>query len=551
MSMPMKRETGKDRWKRVPKDYFKKPDGITKAKLWLSGLACVAALGWWASGVDWSGDKASTTDLNSLRTNHGEVARVHAAWENKCDACHEPFQPIDGRGLFSSTAVADQSSDKLCMSCHAGPSHHESMIKSEVKTCSECHRDHQGRDFSMVRLVDGECTSCHSKLDDHIDMSKKPGGGRMYGNVTAFNAKDHPPFRPEGAQPGDNDSLQDKSKLKFNHALHMRNGIVRDEKETPYTVDKIPIAAERARYQNSGTLQDPVQLECASCHVLDSTELKAAPNPAVGPTALPARNPGRYFLPVNYETQCRACHTQTFDPRPDLKDLEVPHGVQPDQVVAFLKRVYSEQAIGDDPSVLNRKVSAIPLPGKRPDDSTAGKLLDESVTKATKFLFENRTSCLECHTVETDAKGLPTKVEPTKVPDIWFKHAAFDHTAHRGVSCRDCHPRSYALEADGKTPSKEASVVATDVLIPAIDNCVQCHAPAKKEAGMVCRSVSSTTGGASFDCTECHRYHNGDNPLQGPGASAQDADRERSIAEFLTGTGGQPARPSTAKPEKP
>jgi hypothetical protein len=548
--MPMKRETGKDRWRRVPKDYFKKRDSIQNAKLLFSGLLGILALGYAAWGFKKS-EGTSTTDLNGLRANHGELARVHAAWENRCDACHVPFEPIDGRPLLSSKSAAEgRSSDKLCMSCHAGPSHHSAMIASEVKGCAECHRDHQGRDFSLVRLNDAECTTCHESLAAHIASGAKPPNSRIFSDVSKFNAKDHPPFRPEAALFAGG-KLQDRGKLKFNHALHMTPGIVKDDKETPYTVERIPIAAERARYQKAGKPGDPVQLDCSSCHVLDASDSKIAPNPAFASVPLPSRNAGRYFLPINYQNQCRACHTQTFDPRPGLKDVEAPHGVQPDQVVAFLKRTYAEKALADDPSVLNRKVTLSPLPGKRPKESTAGKLLDDSVTKATRFLFENRTSCLECHHVQADPQGAPARVEPTKVPEIWFTHAAFDHTAHRGVSCRECHSRSYALEPDGKTRVKDSSSVSTDVLIPAIDNCVQCHAPAHGQGGWFATSSSSpTTGGASFDCTECHRYHNNDNPLQGFGASVRDAEGERTIAEFLTGKGGPASRRPESKAEK-
>jgi hypothetical protein len=549
--MPMTRETGKDRWKKVPKDYFKKRDRLQNLKLQLSGLACVLALGWWAIGVDWTGGRSSSNDLNGLRANHGELARVHTAWANKCETCHVPFEPIDGRPLLSSKSVAEgRSSDKLCNSCHAGPAHHSTMIASEVKGCAECHRDHQGREFSMVRLNDHECTSCHQALEGHIASGTKPGTSRMFGNVSRFNEKDHPPFRPEAALFDGAKPPRDKGKLKFNHALHMMPGIVRDAKETPYTVEQIPIAAERARYQKSGSAKDPVQLDCSSCHVLDATEIQATANPAVSSASLPSRNPGRYFLPISYANQCRACHTQTFDPRPDLKDLEVPHGVQPDQVISFLKRTYAAKVV-DDPSVLNRKVTAIPLPGKSPAESTTGKLLDDAVTKATRFLFENRTSCKECHHIQDDAKGIASKVEPTKVPPIWFTHAAFGHTSHRGVSCRDCHARSYALEQDGKTLVKDSSKVATDVLIPAIDNCVQCHAPSKSPGGWFASSSSATTGGVSFDCTECHRYHNGDNLLQGYGAPAEDADHERTITEFLQGAGGRSLKATAEKSGKP
>jgi hypothetical protein len=115
--MPMNRETGKDRWRRIPKEYFKKRDRLQSLKLQLSALAFLGVIAWWAAGIDWKGgaDASSTTDLNGLRANHGELARVHTAWANQCNACHVPFEPIDGRGLFESTASVDnRSSDKLC-----------------------------------------------------------------------------------------------------------------------------------------------------------------------------------------------------------------------------------------------------------------------------------------------------------------------------------------------------------------------------------------------------------------------------------------------------
>src|SRR3954453_22646368 len=99
--MPMKRETGKDRWRRVPKDYFKKRDSIQNAKLLFSGLLGVLAIGYAAWGFK-SSEGTSASDLNGLRANHGELARAPAAWENRCAACHAPFEPIDGRPLLSS-----------------------------------------------------------------------------------------------------------------------------------------------------------------------------------------------------------------------------------------------------------------------------------------------------------------------------------------------------------------------------------------------------------------------------------------------------------------
>ena len=62
---------------------------------------------------------------------------------------------------------------------------------------------------------------------------------------------------------------------------------------------------------------------------------------------------------------------------------------------------------------------------------------------------------------------------------------------------------SRILAADG-SPNAEASRTKDDVMLPGIGTCVECHAP-----------LSHERGGARFDCAECHRYHNGDRPLDG------------------------------------
>jgi hypothetical protein len=248
------------------------------------------------------------------------------------------------------------------------------------------------------------------------------------------------------------------------------------------------------------------------------------------------------------------------------KPLEVPHGVQAEQVADFLRKAYAAQVLSDDPKVLDSYVPTARIPGKSPVEATVRAKRDNAVKAALKSLFPaevmsapdstvatNANNCVECHYYgPLDPQGIPTRVEPTNVPEIWFTHASFDHTAHRAVSCRDCHAKAYAFQPDGKTPVEKASKLGTDYLNPGIDNCVQCHAPAKSSSGWLgMGSSTATTGGAGYDCTECHRYHNGDNVLQGYGATAQGATTLRSIDQFLSATGGEPAKPEPVKPGKP
>jgi hypothetical protein len=532
----MMRETGKDRWNRIPKDYFKKSDKIHRTKFLLSVGALVLALGWWASGQDWTGSWIRTTDLNSLRTNHGPVAEVHRSWENKCEVCHVPFEPIDGRPLLSSVSTpASRSSDQLCIACHAGPSHHENAIETDVKGCAECHRDHRGREASLVRLNDMECTRCHADLKSHM----KEAGPRKFENAInafALGEGNHPSFRPEAASYADPKKPVELSKLKFNHALHMSPGLTKNLGDSPYTIDKIPVKAEQARYQADPKTK-AVILECASCHVLDATDLK--PGSRTAPAGYPAtdRAGGKYYLPVTFEGSCRACHIQTYAPittGPDALPIEATHGIPPAEVSQAVRANYAALVVAEDPQILDTYIPKARLRGKTPTDTKVKDRVDSLVKAAEEVLFKSESGCVECHYT---ADGKPDGdwsqgVAATRVPQVWFTHAQFDHTAHRGVSCRDCHAEAFAIDDSGK-PVPNASVVHTDVLNPNIDNCVKCHAP--QSGGGFFSRPSSMTGGVRFDCNECHTYHNGKHPLAGPGALAEDAGQHRSIDDFIAG----------------
>ena len=546
--MPTIRETGKDRWKRVPKNYFKKPDGLQRVKLRLSVLALALALAYCAWGMDWSKRAITSTDRLSLMANHGVLAKVHSAWDRKCEACHVTFEPIDGRPLLASTSTAaSRTSDQLCMSCHAGPAHHAAVVGAEVRSCAECHRDHRGREASLVRLDDLECTRCHASLKTHTNSRAESPRSRFFADkITRFDF-DHPDFLPEAAtRAGDNKTLVDNGGLKFNHALHMTPGLVKKTGDTPYKVRNIPVVSERARY---GTSEDEaVKLDCASCHVLEASEIKAGTGSPVASPGARGRGDGKYYQPVRFENQCRACHDLSFDPR--TPEIRAPHGVQPEAVVAFLKQTYAGQMFDDNPRLFERFVPAQALPGKPAVAPEARNEFDRARRGAEKILFgDNRQSCHECHTsTKAEDGGVPGPIIPTRVPAIWFPHATFDHSAHRAVSCYDCHARSYALGPDGKPPMGGASQSSKDVLLPDIRNCKQCHTPARSEGGWLPWSASTTTGGVDHDCTECHTYHNGDHATQGRGASAEDATRERTIAQFLLGTGGEPPHPGTSRP---
>ena len=97
--------------------------------------------------------------------------------------------------------------------------------------------------------------------------------------------------------------------------------------------------------------------------------------------------------------------------------------------------------------------------------------------------------------------------------------------AHRAADCRECHEGAYADKAQTTVEGLDK-----EILVPGIANCVQCHAPAGTKD-------NKRVGGVRFECSECHKYHNGDAPLQGPGAIDLAPKQPLKLSEFLSGTG--------------
>jgi hypothetical protein len=539
------RETGKQRAARIPLDYYKRPNRMERRKNALAVLALLLTVG--VAGAAWM-----LRDGGKAYISRGPVASVHAAWENKCEACHTSFQPMSKNSFLSSlfgaaTGAHDSAANLQCSQCHDGTPHHKNQLDTLTPSCGGCHRDHRGTDASLVQLPDSDCTQCHANLQ----VSMKEGKTDFKNDITGFAdpAQGHPEFRSLKTDPG---------RLKFNHALHMRPGqVIAEGQANPWTLGKITDEAARERYRNAPSQagkqenSDMVRLDCSSCHRLDAGDfgIDAADKPAgLLSTALTPRAAGAYMLPVNYEIHCAACHPLTFDPKitgEDKKPLSVPHHLQPEQVKNFVWGAYaaafSKKATGEagaDAAKAPPSPSR-PLPGKltAAEEKAArekiGKQADEAgdflfkadVKRADGFLTTGKSACGECHVFDTS--GGSKRILPLQVKNVWLEHAKFNHVSHRAVDCRACHPNAYAFKPDGIIANPTASEDHSTVLIEGIESCRICHSPA---------------GGVRFGCSECHLYHHGERPLQGIGAAARDPrkddrpDRFPDAQQFLKGT---------------
>jgi hypothetical protein len=247
------------------------------------------------------------------------------------------------------------------------------------------------------------------------------------------------------------------------------------------------------------------------------------------------------MLRVTYQDHCRACHPLDYEP--SLPGLAMDHPLQPGEVSAALRRVYAAEYLKQNPAVLEERLPPRPMPGPAvpPRGGEARAAIERKVAAAEKILFGAK-KCGECHAYEDaerepvaaldhfDAEH-PVKITPTSVPAVWWRSAAFSHSAHRALDCRGCHERAYP---DAPNPSHQSK----DVLLPALKDCVQCHAPRGRSASS---GSTHARGGAGFDCTECHRYHNGDAALLGLAAPLSAPETRLTIEQFLRG--GAPAKP--------
>jgi hypothetical protein len=449
---------------RDDRHYFHRPTWVSAWRVRLAALALLLAGGWVAASM-------ATRDNPYAVCTHGELARAHAPWADRCDACHVPHGSADGAGggLFE---TRDRWRTFRCETCHAGPAddpknygpHYDRKDRphladdAQARDCSSCHHDHLGKDVPLSRVADADCTRCHKDLSPlHGTLS----------TVTAFHT-DHPDFRAMAKPPARG--------LKFNHALHLAVGMTEKANlDNPNAVFKLgqvgPAFREQyKRFAGGGSHEAAVRLDCTACH-----------EPA-----------GTGYKPVVFERHCQGCHAQTVGGLQSpggvtTEPFTVPHGRPLSELERLVRSELLRQIEGQ--KGLLRKV---PLPPSdrldTPRVAVPSNLGQEA--DALAKLAGGALTCQKCHTV-TDGR-----VQPTETPALWLPAARFDHTAHRMMTCADCH-------TDWSATPLVRGAGPEPLDVPGIDNCRQCHAPTvAASAGRF-----GLTAGVRHDCLTCHRYH--------------------------------------------
>jgi hypothetical protein len=443
---------------RIDLNYFKRPTPYKRAKLWLSVLVPLLAVGW----IAWRGISS-----DSRVYSNGRMSEPHAVLEKHCAVCH-----LQKAGEFSSKAA-----DAACLACHDGPIHHENEIKVAVPACATCHGEHRGR-IDIKAANPPSCAECHGNL-------RTESGPATYAAHVETLENGHPEFAILRA------GTKDPGTIQLNHAIHMKP--IRRGPNGPIVQLDCDDCHRPAGMNREWPYGDKAYILAATSYFRNLSEV--LPRSALwGPKPLAGRET---MMPPQFATACAACHLLTFDKR---FDVGVPHD-KPEVVHAFLIKEFrayiathpNEVHVVRDP---NRNLTGKPQQAEV-RILTPAQWAAERTSDAEELLW--RKTCRQCHVLDETpvnsavtripnsieaqqemANSLP-KVAEARITQRWFPHAKFDHDAHRGFSCAGCHPKALT--------SKETS----DVLVPGIENCKTCHAPGPEHA--------------ESRCFECHTYH--------------------------------------------
>lgn len=443
--------------------------------------------------------------------NPGPVSPVHAIFENNCGTCHDGGSAHPKTGGFFAKGV----SDTACLQCHDAAIHADRQTSlvtltdgkpTSSNSCVTCHVEHKGH-AALAGASDALCTRCHDNLTAHV----AGGGSELAHKITAFAPEPaHPPFGRVLRQQGGG-NLTDPTPLKFNHKKHLA--------EINPTVGACTTCHQTSPSGDRRIMQ-PVNYaaHCKSCHPMSlSPSLPEVPHERLEIVRLFTANvPGLFSQTL-----------ATMSPAEKEKALTVTTETKKGlRVVKETKKITEAEWLeAQAKDLVDKKVSSSPasnLPAFKeldalpPAAKTAGAL-------ELYAAYGMSNACSYCHTlkgspaalakspadllqtlptgftapprVATTAPVAPPTRRPLATPEgrRWFTASLFDHDAHRGMTCNDCH-----AAANGST-------LTTDVLLPDAQSCMTCH-----QGGPQSKSV------ASSNCITCHDYH--DRTREGPHA---------------------------------
>ncbi|MEM1053342.1 MAG: cytochrome c3 family protein [Pseudomonadota bacterium] len=379
----------------------------------------------------------------------GHLSLAHQSLEDNCEACHQ-------------TAFVSVQ-DETCITCHEEIADHakmprqltgmpalstgdalqwtiaETLGKEGPLGCVSCHTEHEGP--TKLEASDEKfCADCHNDMDVRLtDVA--------FANAGDFGDK-HPQFRPKfytahfdkkAKRVSLDQKPVEKSGLVFPHDIH---------------VSKTGGAARMA----VSLSQYGAPLECGDCH----QESKTAPGG---------------FEPVVMEDSCEACHSLVSG-KGGNGFTNLRHGDVTDLMEDLAKvNLGSRRAV----------VAGRGRPGQY---GSGGRYYANFGRPMSAYIAINRAleqggTCGDCH-LRTSTNGRPDLI-PVNIPDKYIHGGFFPHAAHGDdvAECSDCH-------ATGTSSN------ATDLLIPDLESCRDCH---QGESAVKTEEIVPSS------CAMCHGYH--------------------------------------------
>jgi len=382
----------------------------------------------------------------------GALSTAHHGLEDNCEACHvKPFVAVrDEACLSCHKDIGDHAAQTRQQNARGSPGAGDAVLwqvahafgKPGPGACTDCHTEHEGAG-RMEPTREQFCADCHGTLDRRLTDTKL-GDASDFGRVhPQFQAR---LFTASSQREPVRVSLADHPRqwdgLRFPHRMHLS------------TTNGV---AQMARRLGEGP-----SLECEDCHRKTADGVR--------------------FLPVDMEQDCESCHSLVYD-RVGSTFRTLHHGN-----VAQMRA----DLLAMDRSARRPIVAARPRPG----EYRAGGLYAANFTSVTSgsSLLRNAMSpkgmCGECHIPA--ASGDALGVMPVTQPSRYFIHGWFDHEAHKQEKCTSCH-------------SADKSNAASDLLLPDLASCRECHA-----------GESAVRAEVPSGCAMCHSYHPRREPVAAP-----------------------------------
>ncbi len=467
-----------------------------RASAWVLSLASIfmfVALPLFYFYTDRNADLANPIEIRQdqellgLRTDiawmSGDMSIAHTSLADNCNACHvNAFEATkDETGLSSGChdGLRNHAEQPDLVTAKAEPSAFGSMLKEVADfagkadmRCAACHMEHNGRE-GVILNTESTCYVCHDNMDQRLTETELI-------NVKEFSLEDHPNFRatvvvkPHETEPVTQRVSLDEnptsySGLKFPHDVHLEEGgSVANQ------------ARDFAEQYGFGE-----KLECEDCHTENAS--------------------GALFLPVQMEQHCGMCHSLEFERDPVTNYARTLRHGEPEDVIASMADFYNSSAalLFDQP----KERSGRRRPGEaaqvrqeiRISDALAGA--SGRTKDRIRDIFTEGGACYDCHTIiaPTDPDSVEFDISPVSVEESFMPKSVFHHESHEGMECLDCH-------------EAETSANAEDVLMPGIDNCLECH------------RGEDTVNFIPSTCLMCHEYHDDDHmPFMEPAKTKRHA----------------------------